>query len=460
MNRTTAFGRQRLYGFCVVLLGCLFFAVRGYHDQTLTLQAFDFKPVYSSTLCLRDGCDPYDSIQIEHEYLQHGGDRSDLRPFRPYNANYPPSALFLVLPLTLLPFGPAHVVWLAIGILLFCCAVFCVADLCVGPRMLIVHGVLALFAMTSTMLIMLGQPAIMSISLVVIGAWCFLRGRLAGLGVLAFAVSLTFKPHVGALIWLYFLLASRGGMVPADGETMVEPATMFRRRALQTLVVTLVLMTPGIWLAFHHPASAHWPQELRMNLVQIAAHGNASDPGPSNDEAQSVTDLQAVFSLIRDTPGFFNRAAYAVFVPLLLAWLYLVMRPLKNPYRRIFGEEGLTVLSARDLLALATAASLSFLPIYHRQYDTRLLLIMFPAVALLAATKERRGYAALALSVVATVAMSHQFVHVGPWIGRHVAHWPPLVWLVLFRPIPLVLLLLACFFLYSMAWLAIEEQKA
>ena len=459
---TKAFKHQRMYGLCMVLFGCLFFAVRGYHDQTLALESFDFKPVYSSARCLLDGCDPYDSIQIERVFLQHGGDRSDLRPFRPFNANYPPSALFLVMPLTLLPFGPAHLVWLGIGISFFCVAAFCIADLCVGGSVLVVHGVLALFVVTSTMLIMLGQPAMLSISLAVIGAWCFLRARFAWLGVLAFAVSLTFKPHVGALIWLFFLLASRSGTVPgpAAGETSVEPVAMFRRRALQTLVVTLMLMTPGIWLAFHHPASAHWPQELRTNLVGIAAHGNASDPGPSNSEAQSITNLQAVFSLMRDTPSFFNRAAYAVFIPLFLAWLYLVMRRLRNPYRRIFGEEGLTVLAARNLLALATAAALSFLPIYHRQYDTRLLLFMFPAVALLASTKGWRGYVALALSVVTTVTMSHQFVHLGPWIGHHVGHWPPVVWLVLFRPMPLTLLLLSCFFLYCMVRLAVEERQA
>lgn len=459
---TKAFKHQRIYGLCMVLFGCLFFAVRGYHDQTLALQSFDFKPVYSSARCLLDGCDPYDSIQTEHEFLQHGGDASDLRPFRPYNANYPPSALFLVMPLTLLPFGPADALWLGIGILLFCGAAFCVADLCVGRRALIVQSVLAAFVVTSTMLIMLGQPAIMAISLVVIAAWCFLRARFAWLGVLAFAVSLTFKPHVGALIWLFFLLASRIGVgtPAADAAVPVGPARMFRRRALQTLVVTLVLMTPGILLAYHHPASAHWPQELRTNLVQIAAHGNASDPGPSNSEAQSITNLQALFSLMHDTPGFFNRAAYAVFVPLFLGWLYLVMRPLRNPYRLLPGDGGLRVIDARDLLALAAAAALSFMPIYHRQYDTRLLLFMFPAVALLASTNRWRGYVALVLSAVATVVMSHQFVHVGPLLVHHVAHMPSVLWLMLFRPLPLTLLVLTCFFLYCMGRLVVEERQA
>jgi hypothetical protein len=39
---TNAFKRRRIYGFCVVLLGCLFFAARGYLDQTLALHSRDF----------------------------------------------------------------------------------------------------------------------------------------------------------------------------------------------------------------------------------------------------------------------------------------------------------------------------------------------------------------------------------------------------------------------------------
>ncbi len=451
--------RQRRYGLCAVLLGCLFFAVRGYQDQRQTLQAFDFKPVYSSARCMIDGCDPYDSMQIERVFLKHGGDRSDLRPFRPFNANYPPSALFLVIPLAMLPFGVACAIWSWIGIVLFCGAALCVADLCVGKRALVMQCVLAGFVATSTMLIMLGQPAMMSISLAVMAVWCFLRGRFAWLGVLAFAMSLTFKPHVGALIWLFFLLASRNGAAQGvEGST--EPARMFQRRALETLAATLILMTPGILLAFHHPASAHWPQELHTNLVGIAAHGSASDPGPSNGEAPAIVSLQAVFSLVRDAPRFYNLAAYAVFVPLFLAWLYGVARPVRDSHRLLPGGTGLTVSGARDLLALAAAAALGFLPIYHRQYDTRLLLLMFPALALLASSSRWMGRAAIALSVVATVTTSHQFVHVGPWLA---VHWLPLtgpVWLVFFRPLPLTLLLLSGFFLYAMFRVDAGEAEA
>jgi hypothetical protein len=448
--------RQRRYGLCVVLLGCLFFAVRGYQNQKATLQAFDFKPVYSSARCLIDNCDPYDSLQIQGEFLRHGGDPSDLRPFRPFNANYPPSALFLVIPLAMLPFGVACAIWSWIGIGLFCGAALCVADLCGGRHSLLVQCVLAAFVVTSTMLVMLGQPAMMSISLAVMAAWCFLRGRLAWVGVLAFAVSLTFKPHVGVLVWLFFLLASRAEGTGEEGEA----ARMFRRRALETLGLTLILMTPGILFAFHQPASAHWPQELHRNLVGIAAHGSASDPGPSNGEAPSITNLQALFSLVRDVPKFYNRAALAVFVPLLLAWLYGVVRPVREGQRMLEGRVGLSVIDARNLLALAAAAALGFLPIYHRQYDTRLLLLMFPAVALLASSSRWMGRVAIVLSVVATVTTSHQFVHLGPWLEAHGVRLPGVVWLVFYRPLPLTLLLLGCFFLYAMFRVSAGEAEA
>jgi hypothetical protein len=432
--------RQHLYGLCAVLLGCLWFAVRGYQNQKATLQAFDFKPVYSSARCLIDGCDPYDSMQIQREFLSHGGDPSDLRPFRPFNANYPPSALFLVIPLAMLPFGVACAVWSWMGIGLFCCAAVCVADLCAGKCSLVVQCVLAAFVATSTMLIMLGQPAMMAISLAVIAVWCFLRGRLAWVGVLAFAVSLTFKPHVGALVWLFFLLASRG-------EAKGDDARMFRRRALETLGVTLILMMPGMLLAFHHPASAHWPQELHTNLVGIGAPGNASDPGPTNGEASAIVSLQAVFSLVRDVPGFYNRAAYAVFLPLLGAWLYGVMRPVR-------------AIEARNLMALAAAAALGFLPIYHRQYDTRLLLLMFPAVALLAASSRWMGRAAIVLSMVLTVTTSHQFAHAGPALAVHGFPLTGAMWLVFFRPLPLTMLLVSGFFLYAMFRVGAEDAEA
>ena len=216
-------------------------------------------------------------------------------------------------------------------------------------------------------------------------------------------------------------------------------------------------MTPGMLLAFHHPASAHWPQELHHNLVEIASPGQASNPGPSNDEAGSIASLQALFALHQDSPHFYNPAAYATFLPFFLAWLYLLRwsaaaRP---------DASSLSAIREGDLVALAAAAALSFLPIYHRQYDTRLLLLVFSAVAALACRYRRLGRAALALSALATITLSHQFVHLAPTMAARLA-WRGgalhgVLWLALNRPLPLTLLLLSVFFLYAMAVVHTED---
>ena len=431
--------RPRTLSLLLVLLGCVLFALRGYRDQLTTLQSFDFKPVYSGARCLIDGCDPYDSPTLAREYLAHGGDPSDLRPFRPFNANYPPSALALVTPFALLPFGPAHLLWLASSAVLFSIGAFLMTDLCLVPPgsspglppptgWLVTSALLSVFVASSTMLMMLAQPAGVALGLLVIAVWCLLRGRAPVLAVVLFAMSLTLKPHLGALVWVFFLLARR----PATGTAgAVCPAGLYRRRALQIAWVTVLFSLPGIIWASAHPSSAHWPAELHRNLVGIAAHGNASDSGPANNEAHDITSLQAAFSLLKDEPRFYNTASVLVCGALFLAWSVPVVRFRPS--------------ASRDLVALAAASSLTLLPLYHRQYDTRLLLLSFPAVAVLLHSRRAFGVMALAITALGTAVTSHNFPHL---LQRfHPGPTGLLLTLVYFRAMPLFLLVLTSFYL-------------
>ncbi len=426
----------RLLGLLLVFLGCLLFAVRGYRDQTTTLQSFDFKPVYGAARCLLDRCDPYDSAAIQREFLAHGGDPTDLRPFRPFNSNYPPSALALVTPFALLPFGPAHLLWLALSTTLFSMAALLTADLCLTPNpahppsrwtTLALALLLAAFVSTSTMLLMLAQPAGIAIGFLGIATWCLLRGRHPALAVLAFALALTLKPHLGALLWLFFLLVR-----PA----IATPAVLYRRRALEIATATILLSLPGLIWASTSSASAHWPTELRQNLRGIAAHGNASDPGPANNEAHDITSLQAALSVLRDQPSFYNSASLTISAALFFLWLAPVLRTPANPQR--------------DLLAIAAIVTLSLLPIYHRQYDTRLLLLTFPALAILLASQRRLGLAALTLTSMAVAVTTHSFPHVADRLLT--GQTPPgkLLTLFAYRPMPIVLLTLTAFYLFCL----------
>jgi len=232
------------------------------------------------------------------------------------------------------------------------------------------------------------------------------------------------KPHDSGLIWLYFLLA--GGAL--------------RRRAWQVLAVVIVLSLPAIvWISHVAP---NWPYELQSILAGYSSHGDVNDPGPSSMASHGigmVISLQAVISVFRDDPRFYNPLTYLVCGALLLFWLVKVLR---SPNK-----------SNTAWFALAPIAALSVLPVYHRIYDARLLLVTIPACAIL--WKEGGAVALFALIVDAIGIL---FTGGVPWaiffaLLKH-AHLPsvissgmPLIVMQVF-PAPLSVLCVGGFFLW------------
>jgi hypothetical protein len=410
---------RRILGLVILALGSLFFAVDGFHAQQHSLKSFDFKDVYSGARCLLHHCNPYDMDQIKEQYLAGGGDPDEIRPFHIYNANYPPSALFLATPFAMLPWQPAHLLWLAISITVVIVAAFLMADLCAPFSPLAAVAMIALLMATSLLMIMLAQPAMLTIGLCVIAVWCLLKDRFPVLAIVCFALSLTLKPHIGGLVWFYFLLSG---------------AALYRRRAWQILLATILLSLPGVLWASFTPQSAHWMHDLHVNLVGVAAHGNASDPGPANDEASGIASLQTVVSLFRDDPHVYNPVSWLLIGVLLVAWIYTTIR--MKPSKK------------KDFLGLASIACLALLPIYHRVYDTRLLLLTFPALALLLSEGGITGIVAFLLAAMAIVVMSNPFSHfvdVHYWL--HSPHHGLIGTILLMREVPLSLLVLGSFYL-------------
>jgi hypothetical protein len=176
------------------------------------------------------------------------------------------------------------------------------------------------------------------------------------------------------MVWLFLLLA--GGV--------------YRKRAIQTVVAFIVLSLPGLLWVWH--VSPHWFHEMQSNIRAFSVHGGLTDPGPAAAAANGpgmLTNLQAVFSVYKDDPGFYNPATYLVCAPLLLIWLYVTLRSRLSP--------------AAVRLGLASIAALSLLPIYHREYDAKLLLLTVPACAMLWDEGGLVGWAALSLNFTAFV---------------------------------------------------------
>ncbi len=420
--------RTRLDSLYLLLLGSAVFLLAGIAmEKTAPGKAMDFKGLYYPARSLVQHRDPYAQSEVLRVYQADGGDRAAEtakgRQIATQNV-YPPSAFFLTAPFAFLPWGPAHTLWLALIAGSLIIASFLIWNLAADYAPILSGALVGFFLANSEVLMITGNAAGIVVSLCAVAVWCFLRNRYVFAGALCFAVSLALKPHDTGLVWLYFLLA--GGV--------------YRKRALQTLLATVLLGLPGaLWVSFIAP---HWIQEMHSNILAFSAHGGINDPGLASIGGHGLDmliSLQTIFSTFRDEPRFYNPASYLICLPLLVLWAIVTVRCRPSP--------------KRAWLALAAIAALSMLPIYHRQLDAKLLLLTVPACAMLWAEGGPIAWFALVLN-------SAGFVLTGdlPWSvflaiisSLHPSSTglsrPILTDMQMF-PVPLILLIIAIFYLW------------
>jgi hypothetical protein len=413
----------------LVLLGIAMFLLIGMAlENAAPVTTVDFKLVYYGARCLLENRDPYIPSNLDSIYRAEGGESAGdtlANRLSERRYNYPPTAFSITVPFAVLPFGVAHSLWLtliAASVIVASCLMW---EIAADTAPLLAGALVFLILADSDLFLILGNPAGIAVGLCVIAVWCFLRRRWETIGVLCLAVSLILKPHDGALVWLYFALA--GGA--------------YRKRAWQTLCLVAVLSLPAIiWVSIVAP---NWLQEFRSILAIMSSHGDVNDPGPSSMAAHGigmVISLQAVISVFRDDPRIYNPVTYVLVGALILVWIAKILR--SSP----------TIDNVK--LALAPIAALSVLPIYHRIYDARLLLLSVPACTLIwrksAPWIGRIAVLLAAAAIFVTGAM--------PWailltlIKQR--HWPASLSSPIFLtalqvfPAPLILLLSGCLFLW------------
>ena len=409
-------------------LGGMIFLSLGFLLESATPKSMnDFKASYYGAKCLLQHCDPYDRNNLTNLYLAEEGDRSsdslNYRAIATTNVYLPPS-LTLMAPFAFLHYGPAHVLWMAAIAASFLLASFLIWELGADYSPEISGCLVGFFLANSQLLIFTGNPAGIAVSLSIVAAWCFVRERFIPAGILCLATGLIVKPHDAGLIWLFFLLA--GGA--------------YRKRALQTLALVIAFAVPTVVWVTH--LSPHWTQELSTNLLPLSAHGGMNDPGPASSGAHGlamITDLQTVVSVFWDDPRIYNLVSYLVCGPLLLAWMFVTFRNRTS--------------TSRMWIGLAAIAALTMLPIYHRQYDAKLILLTVPACLLAWSRGGLAGRLALAINAVG-------FVVVGdlPWAmllgvmkdhpGLHAGISARVLTMVEVFPVPLTLLAMGIFYLW------------
>ena len=105
-------------------------------------------------------------------------------------------------------------------------------------------------------------------------------------------------------------------------------------------------------------------------------------------------NLQSLTSIFFADAGTFNHVAYLIFLVLLAALIVVI------PWSRASGET--------HVLALAALSILTLMPVYHRFYDTRLLLLSVPAVVVVFQKRRVLGAVIAVLTVLATVSVQYR----------------------------------------------------
>ena len=422
MEEKVSTARARADGFYLMLIGAvIFLALSLILSRTGKTPMHDFRTAYYSGLSLVVHRDPYNVSDVEKLYAKESPPPATPdRDRMVVTTNiYFPSAFPFTVALALAPENLSLTIW-ALGIMgSFLLSVFLIWKVCADGAPVVIGFLLGFCLANSGSLVYFSNPAGFVVSFAILAALSFAYDKFVPAGIACLAISLAFKPHDSGLVWLYFFLA--GGL--------------YRKRALQTLMVIATFSLPALWWVIH--ISPHWLQEFSANLAAYSGPGAINDPrGPHG--ACLMTNLQTVTSFFWQDQKTYNLISYVVCAPLLLWWVYLAFRARAS--------------RKATWLALAPISALSVLPVYHRQYDAKLILLALPAFVLLWSRSERFRWPALVVTATAFF-LNGDF----PWVvllrtvdHLHLAtgpYWQATTALLDF-PVPLSLLAMGVFYLW------------
>ena len=422
---------------CCVSVVWGFFLQHNPHDGML-----DFKGVYYGARSVLHHSDPYKVGEPLRVCQSEGGDCTQpsdvLRQVLSLNVYFPTVFIFST-PFALLPWGPVHLMWMALSAGILCLAALLIWDLARNYSPVVSLVLICFILANCEAVFATGNIAAIAVGLCVVAVWCFLHERHVPAGILCLALSLLIKPHDAGLVWLCFLVA--GGV--------------YRKRALQTLSLTLVLGLPSVLWVTH--IAPNWIEELHSNLLTDSAPGGACDPGPSTANSGSGPSvnisLQSTIALVWNNPHIYNAATYLVCGVLLLAWVIVILRSRFS--------------QTRAWIAFGSIVPLTMLVTYHRPYDAKLLLLAVPVCAMLWARRGLTGWLALLMTTAAIVSTADIPLTALLIINKNLylssaGLFGKMLTAVLTRPTPLILLAMGAFYLWVFLWrttLEIENGK-
>jgi hypothetical protein len=418
--------RSRIDGFVYFLLGAAALLLLAWgRPVPAGLDQTDFKIVYYASKAVLHHQDPYIRTTLYDLYRSDPAHQNESSKM-PWNVittcMYLPTGVIAMVPLGLLPWHAARLLWELLNAGGFLFAAYLMWDAAAewSPR---IAGILMLLVLSgSAMALKVGNSGAIVIGLCAIAVWCFVRNRYIAAGVLCMAAALALKPQNAGFIWLYFLLAS----------------PVYRRHALKALGVVAVFgVVSLLWI---RQVSPHWATELHNNVQATFGPGQMNSPdSPLIDPGVNgpiIVSLQTLTSLFWPDVRIYGPAAYLVLAPLLLIWIWWVLRR--------------SQAGGAPWIELAAILPITILFGYHRQYDVGLLMIAVPTCALLSCHAPRIGRLAVGFTFAAALLANDLILHdIGNFSlslrTNHSGFGRTLIYAVIGRPVPWAMLAMAVF---------------
>jgi len=341
LGRSSLSKELRILLWILILVSSAEFIIRGPMRYLQSPSEWnDFSQNYTASklwLRGRSPANPRNFVALWKEQTRVGLDPRDIRT----HLAPPLGGLAVMAPVAAFPWKTAKILWLVILLSSFVATVWIFARVLCAPendaRTLIFIAVCLALAPFHTG-IANGNTSILVIALcaLAIGAAAEKQETFAGL---LFGVACSIKPQLGAFLVLYYLVRQRWRLF-----TVAVGCT-----AGLNLLAAFNLQIRG----------TSWIQDYLNNAKGFVTSNRIDSFASDNPGRFSLINLQVPFFSLTHNSYSANTWAFAFTGVLVCGWLVCVLRAKED----------------KELLSLATIATIALLPVYHRFYDAALLVL-------------------------------------------------------------------------------------
>jgi len=358
---------MRVVAWLVLIAAGGWFVLRGPMKSGVRL--FDFADAYEASRAWVQGRDPFDEKALAASWAAHGGSE-EVRKVLTYTPSVlPPTTSVIMTPMVLLPPRWACAAWMACSVAMIGVWIGIVLSLS-GLSLREPRGTLLaawILAMgTVHILISSGQLTTLAVTCILAAIWFGQKRKGADAVVgLLLGLAMAIKPQLAIVFVVYELYRGRGK----------SAAIALGVVALVWIVAVARLQISGVdWMS-------SWKRSLAWAMID-----RPNDYTPANPLRSHLINLQLLTYSFAHSRLAANLLAAAIVGVLVIACIRVA------PPGRRGGDE---------LLSLATVGALCLMPVYHRYYDSTVLVLALGwAFANLTSERKRYAWAILMLMAV------------------------------------------------------------